>query len=44
MRIGFLLTLHKKTKWLDIRSLLKNDGMLSNFTNDNNQLKNGDVP
>ena len=44
MRVGSTLRLHEKTKWLDMGYLLKMDGMLSNFSDDKNQLKNGDVP
>ena len=44
MRIGSTLSMYDKMKWSDMEYLLKKDGMLSNFTNDNNQLKKGDVP
>ena len=44
MRIGSTLILHKKTKWSDMGYLLKMDGILSNFTDDKNQLMDGDVP
>ena len=44
MQVGSTLRLHEKTKWLDIGYLLKIDGMLSNFSDNKNQLKNGDVP
>ena len=44
MREGSTLRLHEKTKWSNMGYSLKMDGMLSNFTNDKNQLMNGDVP
>ena len=44
MRDGSTLRLHEKTKWSNMGYLLKMDGMLSNFSDDKNQLMNGDGP
>ena len=44
MRVGSTLRLQEKTKWSDMGYSFKMDGMLSNFTDDKNQLKNGDLP
>ena len=44
MRIGSVLSLHNKMKWSNMGYLLKKNNMLSNFTDENNQVKMGDVP
>ena len=44
MKEGSTLRLHEKTKWSDMGYSLKMDGMFFNFTDDKNQLMNGEVP
>ena len=42
--MGSRFSVRKSKKWVDIGFSIKKDGMLTNFTDDTNQLMNGDKP